>query len=352
MDDIILTEADGEGYAVPDTAAVEIPFDALNDTIAQEVAGNESYALTDAQRYMEGLFIANGTLRANSVSGNESFFSKVGSGARAVYDWIKKMLKSLWDFFFKRDAPKASAEAKDEVKAATDAISEASQGGSTVPKSDTILDRQIAQLEKLQSAPDANKSTVEQLLAEAKAARKGEDHTEKKRVVRHLFKEIGKVGGTHSHLQNQVDKLVRTMEHLIAYLNKEADSGATNGEEYVTFVKGFAEGMGDASNLTKLKSIKVLTDPDEAKKVLGGILVELKGIDGAVSELKREEADMHTKAKEAEKALATDATPEAKKALEALRKLVGFVTRLAKLFESIYEQSQGIGKTYRHMFGG
>ena len=353
MDEVILTEADGEGYAVPDLPEVEIPFDALNDTLVQEVTGVES--LTDAQHYMEGLLVAHGVHRASSVTGNESFFSKVGSGARAVYDWIKKMIKSLWDFFFKRDAPKASEEAKSEIKAAVAAADGAAEGGTTPAQTEKILDKQVSELEKLKADPHANKAVLDQLWKEAHDARgTSVPHAEKKEVAKRVAKEIVKVNGGHAHLQNQVDKLVRTLEHVVQYAEQQA-SNTSLGEEYQKFVKSI---LGDSftkptrDNIAKIKSIKAVADPAEAKKVLGELLADMQHADKAVAEMRRLEASMNADVKKAEAALTKSNDPEAKKTLEELRKFVGFTARVAKYFETTFEQATAIARSYRHLFGG
>jgi len=109
MDTIDLNQLDDVDREVPDTPHVEIMFDALNDTLT----GTEGMVLTEAQHYANGVLFAN----SSRVSGNESFFGSIASGVKSAYDYIVKMFKSIWGFFFNRDAAEEAKEAKQEVAA-------------------------------------------------------------------------------------------------------------------------------------------------------------------------------------------------------------------------------------------
>lgn len=109
-----------QGYGLVDGPHIEIAFEALNDTLEQEVTGVES--LTQAQQYMHGVLGASGALTRAEINGSEGFFSKIGDGLRKTWEYIKKMFKNIWGFFFKKKAPEQAKAAKAELEKSKDAL--------------------------------------------------------------------------------------------------------------------------------------------------------------------------------------------------------------------------------------
>lgn len=88
-------DIDGTGYTALDADHIDTAFQALEDT----VSGTES--LTYSQRYLFAVLQASDSITvAESRAGNESFFGAVGNGIKAVWDYIMKMFKGIWNFFF------------------------------------------------------------------------------------------------------------------------------------------------------------------------------------------------------------------------------------------------------------
>lgn len=86
---------DDDFDTVPEPEHLEFAFQALEDT----VAGTES--LTQAQQYMQSVLLSSGKVtRAQVVTGVEGFFSKIGDGLKAIWEYIQKMFKSIWNWFF------------------------------------------------------------------------------------------------------------------------------------------------------------------------------------------------------------------------------------------------------------
>lgn len=86
---------DDIGLAEPEH--IEMMFDALDDTIS----GTESYSLTSAQLYAQSVLLSNRmATRADMVSGVEGFFSKIGDGVKAIWEYIQKLFKGIWNWFF------------------------------------------------------------------------------------------------------------------------------------------------------------------------------------------------------------------------------------------------------------
>ena len=111
QDDIVIDE--NEEFVAPETGHVELIFQALGDTV-NNIAGTEG--LTTAQRYLHGVLNASGGLSyTESISGAEGFFANVKAGASKAIEYIKKMFKSIWGFFFKKQGPEEAKSIKQEV---------------------------------------------------------------------------------------------------------------------------------------------------------------------------------------------------------------------------------------------
>ena len=130
MIDIENYEPDPDTFVIPDVPEVNVMMDALDDTVDQmdAVAGGESITLTANQRYFEGVLYANGVIPLSAMQGNEGVFSSIGNGFKTAWDWIVKMFKSVWNFFFSRDNAEVAAETKNEVDANNKEASAAENG--------------------------------------------------------------------------------------------------------------------------------------------------------------------------------------------------------------------------------
>ena len=89
-----------EDYGVSDVSHVGMAFDAL-DASLDRINGIEGLSLVPAQIYVYSILEADGTLsRTERVAGNESFFGAIGNGLQAVWEFIAKIFKGIWNFFF------------------------------------------------------------------------------------------------------------------------------------------------------------------------------------------------------------------------------------------------------------
>lgn len=87
---------------LPSVSHIETVIDGVVDSIN----GNESYAT----RYNSGVLYASGIITKkdfNSVSGNEGFMSSIKDGTMKIIEYIKNLVKTIWNFLFK---------SKDEIK--------------------------------------------------------------------------------------------------------------------------------------------------------------------------------------------------------------------------------------------
>lgn len=108
-------------FGIVDERHVHAMFQAIEDTEERMIEGNEHLALTDFQVYAGVVLGLNGH-RSATVTGNEGFFSAIGDGLKAAWEYIKKIFKSIWQFFFGKDAEKELSDAEKEIKEISDKI--------------------------------------------------------------------------------------------------------------------------------------------------------------------------------------------------------------------------------------
>jgi len=356
MDEIILEEGAGEGYDVPDVPHVEIIFDALNDTLAN-VEGTES--LTQAQTYMQGVLSASGQVSAR-VAGNEGFFSSIGTGLNEAFEYVKKMFKSLWDFFFKRDAPKLAADTK---KAITDGKAELAvfeNGGSSEAEADKTLAKQISTLKALGHEADANKSALDQILKEADEAHKG-SFADKKKAILMIAHELPKLNKkAKKKLSEKVDQLINVMKVLKSTVD-ETDEGAADSTTVSPLIKDMISALkssnGDQSLLTKLEGVRDLSNVSQAKTVLDEMLKGIDHADKINSALKGHQSQIGAAIKAVEGAIAS--RKEAGKGsdnlnaeLGALRGLMVLASKLSQCFKQLLSRMTSVQKAMGEVFGG
>lgn len=109
-----------EDYGQIDNDHLETIFVAMDDTMGG-VTGAEGFGLTHAQKYTYAVLEANDSLtRSQKVDGNESFFGQIGDGLKAVWEYVQKLFKSIWNFFFGKKEDGAQAEIDNAKKALTE----------------------------------------------------------------------------------------------------------------------------------------------------------------------------------------------------------------------------------------
>lgn len=256
MDELISEEELGMDADIPAPEHIETILEGLGDSIVQ-VAGTES--LTNAQVYLGSVLAANGYIRRNQV-GQEGFMSKVGDGFKAAITYIKKMFTNLWDFFFKRDAPKLTAEAKEELKAAEEVIKVVESGGSDEKETTLALSNMRKVALALSHEPDSNKAALDQILKEADEAMKG-DQAKKKAAVLSIGRELPKLNKRSSvAIKKRVDDVIRVLVNF----EKAVD---------VVIQKGQAAGAGPEEK-------KLGNDIKSAKSELTDVLGKFKKASG------------------------------------------------------------------------
>lgn len=240
QDDIVLD--DNDEFVAPEGSHIELVFQALGDTV-NAVAGTEG--LTTAQIYFHGVLNASGALSyTQAIAGAEGFFANVKEGAAKAIAYIKKMVKDIWGFFFKKQGPeeaKAVKAAVTETKADLENVEKVKAGLKTAAGSDS-------------------KDLVESI---SKATSIGELNT--------LSKDVGKKNTkAQQALVVKIGQLVESLEGEIKLADEvEAEAKKSGEAGYSAWATGVKSGVsGTQALVTTLKGIRDLADLKAAESTL------------------------------------------------------------------------------------
>lgn len=184
MIDIENFEHDPETFVIPDVPEVNVLMDALDDSVDQmdAVAGGESISLTASQRYLAGVLYANGIVSLDALNGNEEgVFSSIGNGIKAAWDWIVKMFKSVWNFFFGRDNAEEAEKTKKEIDENNKEATAAENG----TQSDEEAKKQASKMASIASENGDD--------ATAKALREAKDPKAVRAAIKEALKKMAKL---------------------------------------------------------------------------------------------------------------------------------------------------------------
>lgn len=349
MHEIVLTEEDGIGYDVPEAEHIETVFQGLDDTLAN-INGTES--LTSAQVYLQSVLGSSGTVRS-SVAGNEGFFKSVGGGIKAAYDYIVKMFKSLWDFFFKRDAPKEVETAKAAVKQAQVDI-KVLDGTASEAEVDKALAKMTTAVKQLtHQEPDINKSALDQILKEADAAHKG-TFAEKKKAVQMIAHELPKLSkNARKKLDESISENITVLKKLVEKIEalRDAEEPLVQklGHDFAQKDNEFKQGI---SILEKARDIK---DVNEYKGVLTHFLSEIDAIDEGVKTMKAYEAEIKDHIAELGKEISSAGegkdAEKARKLSSGLNLLLKEISAIVKMLSGILSRMTSLNTKFKAVFG-
>lgn len=254
QDDIVIDE--NEEFVAPETGHVELVFQALGDTV-NNIAGTEG--LTTAQVYFHGVLNASGGLSyTQSIAGAEGFFANVKEGAAKAIEYIKKMFKSIWGFFFKKEGP-------EEAKAVKAAVTEKKAELGDVAKVKSGL---------TSAAGSDSKELVEAI---SKATSIGELNT--------LSKDVGKKNTkAQQALVVKINQLVESLEGEVKLADEVETEAKKSGEaSYTAWAAGVKGGVsGTQSLITTLKGIRDLADLKAAETTLDDLKAHTEVISKAL----------------------------------------------------------------------
>lgn len=204
------------------------------DTVEQDIDGVTGVeSLTNAQHYLEGAMLASGAYRASSVTGNEGFFSNVSEGIQKAWDYVKKMFKAIWNFFFK---------------------SEQKELEKKVDKAIDVAYKNLDDIEKIKITVN----NVDEVLKNVSAvANKINDESARKKVQEEI-KAAREASTPEAKVTAAIDLPKKVFENFHLYASKNAIA-----------IRGIKESV---EKLTKLKEDDKVDLGDEIQKIINGLI--------------------------------------------------------------------------------
>lgn len=204
--------------SVPEPEHVELIMDGFIDT----VSGSEGF--TKAQHYLEAVLFSNGIITHRQVGGTEGILSSVADGAKAAVEYIKKMFRAIWDFFFKsekKELEKKVDKALDDAKKELDAMEKVKV---TPENADAALKKADAAINKLKDGPE--KTKLKEKVADAQESK---DDNKKAQVGNILPGEIFEAWRISEHILGAFDgKFKQSIKTLEEMRDKEKARGGKN----------------------------------------------------------------------------------------------------------------------------
>lgn len=164
--------------SVPEPDHVELIMDGFIDT----VSGSEGF--TKAQHYLEAVLFTNGIISRRDIGGTEGILSKIGDGAKAAVEYIKKMFRAIWDFFFKKEKKAIDEDCKKELLSTEDKLKKMRETV-TEAEIDEVLKKASAGVDRLKEGPEKTK-----LKEKVKEAQDSKDNKHKVQVGNMVLPEI------------------------------------------------------------------------------------------------------------------------------------------------------------------
>lgn len=335
----------------PDYTGLPDPehFDTVMDGVLDSVSGNEG--LSYAQHYLFSCLQSSGGI--SSRTGTEGFFSSIGSGLKAAWDYIVKMFKSVWNFFFgsgedsdKKKQESASAEvekttelfaacsAKPKDPAITAKLMKGLKGKAKAvvndPKSSSSDKKEAGEVvEKLDKwaeeqdwQPELHK-VAEQVMRFSKA-----DKSALKAAIEKFAEHLVKLFPAMQAGDTPVSKSNKAME-LQQKMMEEIRPANVHLNETVKKIKAGVNSLFDAKDLQV-----VLKDCIAAKGNVSAIIARHKNeVQQVMTQLNQEVTKPNV---EDTRILHDD--------LEGCKALIGLINRTAKLSDLVYTSAKGISK--------
>lgn len=212
-------QRDDDFEVVPEPEHLEFAFQALEDT----VSGSES--LTSAQLYMQSVLLASGkATRAQVVTGVEGFFSKIGDGLKAIWEYIQKMFKSIWNWFFGKKEKGTDFIADAEARLKANQASMAAMAGAHYANAEAIK---------------AQFKGLDEVLSNIKSELSGSQKAEAEKAQEMLRLEYSK--SSHDKMNPKVAKevaeiILKLHPHALTVLEKVSAEAVEQYEGYIKLV--------------------------------------------------------------------------------------------------------------------
>lgn len=311
--------------SVPEPEHVELVMNGFIDT----VTGAEGF--TKAQHYLEGVLFSNGIIRQHQVGGTEGILSSVADGAKAGLEYIKKMFRAIWDFFFKsekKELEKKVNKALDDVEKDLKAMEKANSV--TTENADAALKKADSAINKLKDGPEKTK-----LKEKVEEAQKSEDPKHKAAVGNILPGEIFQAWRISEHILNAFDgKFKASIKKLEEMRDKEKARGG-RGElsaEIQTILNGLIGLPEVAGKITDIQSADAYIT--KARRCKEAMINNLTTIENEESRYKSMISEVESgKGKDAAAALR-----------ESLVNITGIIAQVKDVIKWMMEIANMIGK--------
>jgi len=258
-------DSDETYESLPEPEHVEIIMNGMLDSLA----GNEGLPLTDAQIYLQGALNASGVVSMR-VSGTEGFFSSIGAGIKAAWDYIVKMFKSIYNAVFKKDVKDKGEKVATSIKEAEEAIKAVESPKVTPANVEAVLKKVETKVEHFPPSPQKTK------LLEHVAAAKEAPEAQKVKSVLDMLPEVFDtalldVKHLESHAKALKGAAGRLQERKEAY-DKENDQMGYDIQTYLNGLIGLPE-PHSVTNLAKAKEF--LHKASRCKEAMGNSWMSL-----------------------------------------------------------------------------
>lgn len=219
-------EPDPATFELPDVPQVNVMMDALEDSIEQigDVEGTENLSFTKAQEYAQSILYSNGIIPFRAMCGMEEggVFSSIGSGIAGVWNWIKGIFKSIWNFFFSRDNKEEADKTKEEADANSKTASDAANGN----QSDEDAKKQASKMAGI--ASEGGDETTAKALKEAKTPQ------EIKAAIKAALPKIAKLNAKGKQkIQNSIKLAVQAKNGFKKVVNDDSNKKYSAAQDKV-----------------------------------------------------------------------------------------------------------------------
>lgn len=321
-----------ENYGMVDGPHIEIAFDALEDTLDQQVTGTES--LTQAQMYMHGVLSASGQLTRAEVNGSEGFFSNVGAGLKKTWEYIVKMFKNIWGFFFKKKAPELAKNTKRSIDDAK-----------------TALDMKDV------SAAKASMSRALVYVADGQEIGELRDYLKEANTRADLNNVASKFARANVRARKvltlKIGNLIETCKGALSLTeHAKTEAAKHDNKELTAFVNAMSANAEGTKHLqTELEKIRELEDFNLARAFLNMLTGYVTVVEKEITTIGNEEAKVRSSIDSVEKSMGTEKNAEATKQVAGLRALMALAAKCSSLLKRCLEEVQAINKAMPRVFG-
>ncbi|ASU03910.1 hypothetical protein JOAD_5 [Erwinia phage vB_EamM_Joad] len=233
------------GGGIPDVEHVDTVMDGIIDT----VTGTEG--LTHAQRYLAGALYASGAVSYSQYHGSEGVMDTIKGGLKKAWDYVVKMFKQIWGFFFKSKGKQEAAEAKAAVKQLEEFNNlrpVKSEDRRRVVTEMVRAGAKMAHMDLDKTDPRAKRAMMQHLEAMKEKSKEMQhltpaESSKEAAIVADVKKDFQEICAEHAsvNLDNLADKVV-TMLETVYHANEKLDHLKQDAKEDlgITWLKGIS----------------------------------------------------------------------------------------------------------------